>query len=242
MAGAPTRGVDDRMRQAGLIWNAAVGGYVNGRTINPATGRPYSDGTDVIDHADGSREERSTGRRMYGVNPPGAGAAGGGGGGAVSGNSGWSPWGSGGGDRDRDEMRRKLQELWDAPTPTYDPPTRPYEDDDTSADKAFRNRARERSAHRLKSGVDALDEEMARRGISSGSAMSGGHLSSLFRGAEREAGEADRQITESRSARNRQISDSNYNASLQALRDNQQAALSSKNRLQSLLSFYDMLY
>ena len=239
MAGATSRGgaTDSRMRQAGLIWNDAAGGYVNGRTINPATGKPYDPTNDPrLEALDGSVLQAPTRFAATGVNPGMPNYTGSSGGGLAPGGR------SGSGDRDNEEARRRLKELWDSPTPTYEPPQRPYEDDDNAADKAFRNRARERSAHRLKSGVDALDEEMARRGISSASAMSGGHLASLFQGSERETAEADRQITESRSARNRQISDSNYSASLQSLRDNQQAALSSKNRLASLLSFYDMLY
>lgn len=232
---------DERMGRAGLIWNDAAGGYIDGRSTNPKTGRPYNaDAGGTWNDDSGTTWTPNntggwTGTRTGGGGPGGGGWGGGPGGGSPPGG------GAPGGKRNLDLLLKRLDELWNSPTPTYDAPQQDEENDDNAADKAFRNRARERAGHRLKSGIDALGETLASRGIAGSSKVAAGQMGQLFMGNTAENAEADRQITEGRAGRNRSIRDANFAARQQALRDNQQAAVSSKNRLASLLQYYGML-
>lgn len=230
----------------GLVWDGAAGGFVNAMSINPKTGKPYGaagggqtpTGYKFNPLTQSYDTARQPGTADGSTGGGGGGGNGGGGGGGSLGSLGGGGGSAGGGQVDR----TKVDQLWNSAAPRYDPVQKPLEEGMNPADQAYLNRSKERVGQGLRRSVDALDSQMAQRGFSANSAISGGAMARLFSGAQSDQAETERGLVEGRVARNRDITDWNYNAQNQALQDNQNAEAVAKGRLASLLQYYGMRY
>lgn len=224
-----------RMRAQGFVYDATAGGFVNGKSINPLTGRRY-DGSDPnatsLDTADyrlGSdgRVEQNPKLRTVQNSPAngyggygGGGGYGGPGGGGGGGGSAPSPRATG----NTDEITRLISEIRSSsPTPqipiTTSQSTQPYDD---AADRAAYGKAKESTGLATQSALKALREQLNSRGLGEGSGLEGEMTTGLIRGGLGQladtdralaAGSAQRAYSANQADTDRIISQNEFNAS-----------------------------
>jgi len=217
-------GVVDPFTRATSYFSQDRGGFVDKGTMaglesgqlraDPANNRivPGGDGGGVYMGSDGLNYER----------PPAPRAPSGGGGGGSS------------------AFLGKLDQLWNTPAPEYDAPQQGEEMGVNPADDAYFAASKTRLGNTLQGGMNMMNNQLARRGISGDSRLAVGALGNLTTAAMSDAADTEREMTMDRQDRNRDIRDRNVDRTTGALRDNQQAKLSSTSRLSQLLSMYGM--
>lgn len=216
MAGAAVGRPEDYMTRQGFIYDADAGGYVNGKSINPKTGRAYSDGNTTNPTLDSRglrvprrpHELRTPEQHLeptYGSGYGGAGGGsgygygGGGGGGSAPGSGSQpasNPW--------QNEIQSLISELRSSQpsTPTTAPIVggtggSPY---DMAAETAAYGRAKERTGLATQSALKSMREQMAVRGIS-GSGIEAEMMGDVYNAGLGDLAETDRQLAEKRAGR-----------------------------------------